>query len=97
MIKPGVVGGLALARAKYQALHGEIVTDWRIENGTLTLDVTVPPGTAATVYVPGDGPVQVTPRSSLVKAAGAGNGRTVLEVGPGRYSFQAGAPGRHPV
>ncbi len=49
-VKPAVVGDLTFARAAYRSIHGEIATDWRIENGARRLQVTVPPGTTATVY-----------------------------------------------
>lgn len=49
-IKPGVVGGLTFARTRYKSIHGTIASDWRIENGLMHLEVTVPPGTTATVY-----------------------------------------------
>jgi alpha-L-rhamnosidase len=92
LIKPGVVGDLTFARTRYQSIHGAIASDWRIENGTLKLDVTVPPGTTATVYMPGAGPAQVTPRSLRAKSAGAENGRAVFEVESGKYSFESKLP-----
>ena len=46
-----------LREGKYRSIHGDIVSDWRIENGMFKLSVTVPPGTTATVFVPGAGPV----------------------------------------
>jgi len=58
VIKPSVVGDLTFVDGKYRSIHGEIVSDWRIENGTFKLTVTVPAGTTATVIVPGAGPVR---------------------------------------
>jgi alpha-L-rhamnosidase len=55
VIKPSVVGDLTFAKASYRSIHGEILSDWRIENGSFRLRVTVPPGTTATVVMPGDG------------------------------------------
>ncbi len=54
-VKPAPVGDLTFARASYRSIHGEIVSDWRIENGRFRLSVTVPPGTTATVVLPGEG------------------------------------------
>ncbi len=62
MIKPAVVGDLTFAKAIYHSIHGEIVSDWRIENRTFRLNVTVPPGTTATVFVPGEDPVRTQAR-----------------------------------
>ena len=56
IVKPSVVGDLTFVKGKYHSIHGDIVSDWRIENGTFKLTVTVPPGTTATVFVPGDRP-----------------------------------------
>ena len=48
-----VVGDLTFAKAKYHSIHGDIISDWRIENGMFKLRATVPPGTTATVFLPG--------------------------------------------
>jgi alpha-L-rhamnosidase len=92
-IKPAPVGDLTSARARYRSIHGDIVSDWRIESGTFTLKVTVPPGTTATVHVPGTGPVRAGPRSRPVVAAGQREAR-VFEVGPGVHVFEAAMRGR---
>ncbi|MDE3166613.1 MAG: alpha-L-rhamnosidase N-terminal domain-containing protein, partial [Acidobacteriota bacterium] len=81
LIKPAPVGDLRFARARYHSIHGDIVSDWRIENGQFKLSVTVPPGTTATVSVPGGGPIQ-TP----VRTPTAGSNRS-YEVSPGTYTF----------
>jgi alpha-L-rhamnosidase len=69
VIKPAVVGDLTFARAKYHSIHGDIVSDWRIENGTFKLHVTVPPGTTATVFLPGKSAVEVSAGSHSFDAA----------------------------
>ena len=89
-IRPGVVGDLTFARAKYRSVRGEISSEWRIEGGTLKLDVTVPPGATATVYMPGREARAVT--KAGVKPGAAQGGRTAFETGSGRYSFTAGWP-----
>jgi alpha-L-rhamnosidase len=89
------VGDLTFARTSYQSIHGPIVSNWRIENGALHMDVTVPAGTTATVYVPTSAPGSVTegarpaPRSPGVKSAPGENGKAVFEVGSGKYEFEA--------
>jgi alpha-L-rhamnosidase len=59
VIQPAVVGDLAFAKAKYHSIHGDIVSEWRIENGMFKLHVTVPPGTSATVFLPGKAGIEV--------------------------------------
>jgi len=85
VIKPSVVGDLTFAKASYRSIHGEIASDWRIENGAFRLRVTVPPGTKATVVVPGEGPIR-TPTGRPASTS-AGPSRS-FEVGPGVHSFE---------
>jgi alpha-L-rhamnosidase len=83
-VSPAPVGDLTFATASYQSLLGRIVSDWRVEGGTLTLRVTVPPGATATVVVPGTGPVRTAaPRAA---ASPGGTARAYL-VGPGTHTF----------
>ncbi len=69
VIKPAAVGDLSFARAKYRSIHGDIVSDWRIEKGTFKLHVTVPPGTTATVLLPGKAGVEVAAGTHSFEAA----------------------------
>ena len=69
VIKPAVVGDLTFAKAKYRSIHGDIVSDWRIEKGMFRLQVTIPPGTTATVFLPGKAGVETAPGTHLFEAA----------------------------
>ncbi len=69
VIKPAVVGDLTSARAKYRSIHGDIVSDWRIEGGTFKLSVTVPAGTTASVFVPGKPAIEVASGTHFFEAA----------------------------
>jgi alpha-L-rhamnosidase len=68
-IKPAVAGDLTAVRAKYRSIHGDIVSDWRVESGVLKLTVTVPAGTTASVFVPGQKAVEVAPGNHSFEAA----------------------------
>jgi len=95
VIEPAVVGDLTFARASYKSPYGQVVSNWRIENGVLHLDVSVPPGTAAAVHIPAASPAAVTEggrpanQSPGVQSAGIKNGKALFEVGPGQYAFAA--------
>lgn len=52
-IRPQPVGDITFAKATYQSVYGEVVSDWKIENGILVLDVTIPANTTADIYLPG--------------------------------------------
>lgn len=53
VIKPQPVGDITFAKATYQSVYGEVVSDWKIENGIFVLDVTIPANTNADIYLPG--------------------------------------------
>lgn len=52
VIKPQPVGDVTFAKASFNSVYGEIVSDWKIENGLFILNVTIPANTTATVYLP---------------------------------------------
>jgi len=82
VVQPAPVGDLTFVRGSYRSIHGDIVSDWRIEDGVFRLYVTVPPGTTATVVVPGDGPVETGATRS------PGGADRSFEVGPGTHGFR---------
>lgn len=92
-IKPHPVGDVAWVKARYHALRGEIVCDWRIEGGRFHLDVTIPANAKAVVYVPASSLSAVTEsgvpvsRADGVASIGLESGRAVFAVGSGVYRF----------
>jgi alpha-L-rhamnosidase len=67
------VGDLTWVRAEHECPYGTIRSAWRIEDGKLTLDVTVPVSTRATVRVPArDG-------EGVVHEVGSGQHRFVAD------------------
>jgi alpha-L-rhamnosidase len=94
-IKPGVVGDLTFVSAIYQSPYGKIVSRWRRERGMIHLNVTVPPGATATVYLPTSKPDEVTESerpaamSIGVRPRGAEHGKAVFEIDSGDYAFDA--------
>jgi alpha-L-rhamnosidase len=100
IIRPRVCAGLTLARASYDSIHGTISSEWRLGQGTFTLDIRVPPNTTASVFVPTAKPDAV--KEGRKRAANAPGielrnstepGLAQYEVQSGRYSFSAPAPG----
>jgi len=51
-IHPQIVGDIRSASASYKSVLGTIASHWRRDGDTLQLDVTIPPGTTATVSFP---------------------------------------------
>ena len=96
--QPDPASGLISAHGSYDSVHGPIVSNWTCENGNLKLDVTIPPNTSATVYVPTKDADSVTESGNPVaQAAGVKYLRTeynaaVYAVGSGTYRFQSTLP-----
>jgi alpha-L-rhamnosidase len=91
IVKPGLVAGLPWARSRYESLYGTIVSEWRIEGGTKSFAVTVPPNTTAVFIAPGGDKITES-GAPLEQAAGvtvvrATASEIVLELASGRYLF----------
>jgi alpha-L-rhamnosidase len=59
-IEPQPGGEIGWAQAEHHSPYGRIESAWRIDGGTLELDVTVPPGTTAEVVLPARSAATVT-------------------------------------
>ncbi len=92
-IKPVIEPGLTWAKTSYDSIHGIIATDWKQSEQELTLQVTIPVNTTATIYVPAKDSSAVTESGdSVAQMKGATflrmeNGCAVFEAGSGTYSF----------
>jgi alpha-L-rhamnosidase len=94
-IQPDVGGGLEYAKARYNSIHGKIVSGWELENGKLIMNVSVPANTSAFVYVPTEDISQVTEGGKLVKDSEGvkflrmEKGAAVFKVDSGSYIFES--------
>lgn len=93
LLKPEVPEGLEEVRAWHQSMHGRIVSEWKIADGALLWNVTVPPNTTATIHLPaadagevteGGNPLATAPGVSLLRSD---DGRVVCRLVSGRYAF----------
>lgn len=93
-VAPQPGGGLTSARAAYRSRYGQIVSSWKLDAaGQMSLDVTVPGNTTATVVVPTASRWAVTEGGKpIAEAEGvrfdSTTGSTaVFTVGSGTYRF----------
>ncbi|MEI7901354.1 MAG: family 78 glycoside hydrolase catalytic domain [bacterium] len=93
VIRPTPGAGITWVKASYESINGRIASSWRLETGSLKLEVTIPANTTATVYVPAADAAGVT-ESGKPAAQAAGvrflrveNGAAVYAVGSGQYRF----------
>ncbi len=53
VIRPYPVSGLDSVSASHESPYGRIASKWVRRGGGIDLEVTIPPNTSATIYVPG--------------------------------------------
>ncbi len=98
VIAPRPGPGFRWAKSRYQSVRGPIATDWRVEGDRITLGVTVPANTTATIRVPTVQPDAVTESGTFaekatgVKLLRAEKDAAVYQVGSGHYTFEAPFP-----
>jgi len=85
IINTPVIDELKWARTSFDSIQGQIITDWKIEEGKWSLNLAVPPNTTATVYVPGSN-ISVEPKAKMLEKQ---NEKTLFLVEPGQYTFAA--------
>lgn len=93
VIRPVLAESLTWAKCRYNSIRGPISTSWKKEKDGLTLEVTIPANTSATVFVPTSGIVQES-RKLVEASRGAQLLRregddAVYQVGSGHYEFRS--------
>ena len=98
VIYPAIVGDLTWVRGKYDSVRGSIAAEWKRDGKNLVLNVSIPPNTTATVFVPAQSPADVresgvvAEQSRGVKFLRLENGSAVFEIGSGKYQFATSIP-----
>ena len=93
VIRPQPAEGLTWVKAGYRSLHGQITTEWKLDQGKLTLIVIIPANTTARIHLPIADPAAVTESGQPVaKAEGvkflrSEAGESLFEVVAGEYRF----------
>lgn len=93
VIRPHVLGDLTWAKATYDSIRGPVASAWKLDGDALTLDVTIPPNTTATVYVPARGDAVITEgttpadKAAGVERLGVQDGVAIYRVASGTYQF----------
>ena len=101
LIKPAIVGDVTWVKCHHDSPYGRIVSNWQLNGRELTMDVTVPPNTTATVHVPANDPATVTEagqpaaRAAGVKFLRGEPDAAVFEAGSGVYRFHSMLPEGH--
>ncbi len=88
-LAPRPTGGITYAAASTLTRHGRLACSWRVEDGKIHVEVTVPPNTTADVILPVKGSVTESGRDAA-SAEGVleANGNRFV-TGSGTYRFSA--------
>ena len=98
IIKPCVVGDLTWAKASYDSIHGPIRSEWKRDAESFVLEVTLPPGVSATVFLPASAASEVTesarpaassPEVTFLREEGH---TSIYRIQSGKYSFKSRFP-----
>jgi alpha-L-rhamnosidase len=93
LIHPQPGGGLAWVRASHRTIRGPVSVEWKTEDGSFILRVSLPPNMTATVVIPGSSAVNVTESGTpLAKAPGVSllgrrSGGCAVRILSGTYRF----------
>ena len=92
-IKPAIINHLNWVNAHHDSVYGRVISNWKRQGDKLTMDVTIPVNTTATVYVPAKDAAAVTEggkpaaQAKGVKLLRFEGGAAVYQIGSGRYLF----------
>jgi alpha-L-rhamnosidase len=95
LARPRPGAKLTEARASFASLYGSIESHWSLDGRTFHLELTIPTGSSATVWMPLPGTVRVTSPAAKGGNSPSITRRTegdVVEVSSGRYDFVVTAP-----
>jgi len=93
VIRPLALDSLGAANAMIETIRGTISSEWKKQDGQLTLNVEIPFNTSALVYIPGDEGAEVNEgrihvqQASGIEALGYIEGAHLFKVHSGSYSF----------
>jgi len=93
IIAPQPDGKLTWARTAYRSIRGRIVSNWKCLGGRMTMEVTIPANTTATIFVPAQSAAGIRANGEPLAHAGGlrllrfESGHAVLAAQPGSYHF----------
>jgi alpha-L-rhamnosidase len=94
IFRPEPVNGISYASYSNLTPYGDCGISWKKENGKFTMEITVPVGSSATVYIPAknmksvlEGGKEIN-KTEGIRFERMENGYTVYAVGSGNYKFE---------
>ncbi len=94
IISPEVVGDLTWAETNFNTVHGEILSNWKIDGNNIILRVKIPVGCKAIVSISQANPANIFENEilirqvKLIKILENSSERTLCEIPSGEYNFR---------
>jgi alpha-L-rhamnosidase len=95
IIKPQPAGDVTSASYSNETSYGKAAVDWEKKSNSFRLNIDVPVGSTATVYVPASGAEYITEGGKKIRKKGEVHflrmekGYAIFTVGSGYYSFDS--------
>ena len=95
IIKPEMPCDLTWVNSSFNSLYGIIESNWKRENESLEMNITIPVNTTADIYIPSENVMEIKMNGQPVKSSkdlkylGIKDGKTLFNVGSGHYTFIA--------
>ena len=92
--EPFLTDSLKYAKAEYHSIYGDIVSSWKNNNGSILMDVEIPPNTTADVFLPANNGLHIFEngkplnKQKDVELSESDNGKTIVKIGSGKYRFE---------
>ncbi len=97
LLKPEIdpTGQMTFAKGYYDSMYGRIESSWKVENGVIHYDFTVPGNTTALLYLPSTAAKYIRENGKFVgkmrrgiEYVGEEDGKMMLKLQSGKYSFE---------
>ena len=94
IINPHLSDSLTYAKAEYHSIYGKVLSSWKREGKSISLDVEIPPNTTANVVLPTDKKENIfesgkpVESSKIISMNKAGQEKITLKIGSGKYHFE---------
>jgi len=94
LIAPEIVGDINWAETSFYSIHGEIISNWKIEGDSLIMRIKIPVNSSAVVAIPQKDPEKVlvkgipVRKSEDIKKIETADSKTYCEIESGEYVFK---------
>jgi alpha-L-rhamnosidase len=99
-LQPYLFNELTWAKSDFNSYYGKIKSDWKVSGNDFIWDIEVPVNTIATIYVPGIDIKKIFENGIMlnnspgVKYIKSENGRSIFQLGSGKYHLVSNIPAK---